>query len=342
MATGAGYAKLICGGDTMKDKVLDLLTAEDGFVSGQLISRKLGVTRAAVWKTVKSLQEAGYPIEAVPRKGYRIDPDADVLTARLVEASLRGQGLADMISRVVYESRTDSTNLMAKRYAEDHKESNILFIAARQENGRGRRGRTWISDSAEGLWFSLLLRPGLPAADLSLLTLFAGMCAAEALSGLGADVGLKWPNDLVARANGRKLGGILTEMMIEENMVDAAVIGIGINISNKSFPAEIESIATSLHLAGIDTSRITVLSQIAGNFFSRWHEFLQGREWLNEYTEYSLTLGKQVKVIGGGREILRGIATGLDINGELIVTDEKGQPHLVNSGEVSVRGLLGE
>jgi len=173
------------------------------------------------------------------------------------------------------------------------------------------------------------------------ITLFAGLCVAEALNSIGAATGIKWPNDIVSLKSGRKLAGILTETILEENRVSALIIGIGINVSTHSFSPEISETATSLQLeSGQISSRIEVLSAFLQVFARRYPEFATGI-WLADFRQLCVTLGRQVKVIQADGTGWTGQATGLDDEGELIVLDDAGEPKTVRSGEVSVRGLAG-
>lgn len=319
-----------------------MLKDSTDFLSGEQISHQLGVTRAAIWKTINALRKEGYPIEAIPNRGYRLAAGTDVLTKEEIMASLQRDGLLHAIQDVLFAQETDSTNLMARRAAEQHAPDLSLFVAERQLAGRGRRGRSWISDHRDGLWFSLLLRPEQAlAAQYAHMTLFAGLCAAQALNSLGIQVGIKWPNDLVALGSGRKLGGILTEMVVEENRVQSLIIGIGLNVGSKSFPDEINDLATSVFLeTGRIIPRVDVLAAVLRTFVSRYPEYTDTR-WLSDYRSLCLTLGRDIKVLPAFEPAWAGKAIDLDADGELIVEDTEGNRRVVRSGDVSVRGLFG-
>ncbi len=325
----------------MKNRVLEILQSSAGFVSGEKLSQQLGVTRAAVWKAVHALQAAGYPIEAVSNRGYYLAPGADILSQQEIIKSLDAAGLTPFINQVNYEASTDSTNRLARQASDQGAPDFSLFVAERQTAGRGRRGRAWLSDSRDGLWFSLLLRPQGETADLARITLFIGLCVAEALNTLGTTVGLKWPNDLVATGSGRKLGGILTEMTVEENTVHALIVGIGLNINTQTFTAELAGIATSLALeTGSAYRRADVLAAILRVLIRRYPSYRQTDLWLPDYRRLCLTLGREIRVeSAAGSWTAR--AVDLDEQGELVVVDTTGQRQTVRSGEVSVRGLLG-
>lgn len=325
----------------MKKQILDILKTSDDFISGEDLSRQLGVTRAAVWKVIHNLRREGYPIKAVTNRGYRLTSTPDVLSRDEIAEMLMRNNLDSIVSLAAFEPSAGSTNQLARLAADLGALDMSLFIAERQTAGRGRRGKSWLSDSQEGLWLSLLLRPVSEAADTAKITLFTGLCVTEALNRLGAQTGIKWPNDVVSKVSGRKLGGILTEMIVEENQVSALIIGIGINVSTQVFDPEIAATATSLRLeASCDYRRIEVLAAILTAFASRYPDFAAGG-WIKDYQQLCLTLGRQVLVIQADGTRWEGQATDLDDDGELIVINQAGEPKTVRSGEVSVRGLLG-
>ncbi|MBP1757694.1 MAG: birA, partial [Firmicutes bacterium] len=230
--------------------LLDTLYISTEYVSGELLSRRFGVSRAAVSKAIQSLTAAGWPIESVKHHGYRLSHLPDLLVEPILSDTLHRQGVRHFASSVQAWPSLDSTNLAARRGVEAGDPDGSLYVADEQTAGRGRRGKTWRSASGEGLWFSLLLIPDFAPELMARITLFAGLCAATALRELTSlDIRLKWPNDLVVLPEGRKLGGILTEMMVEENHIAGVIVGIGINVSTPEFPPELSAIATSLELA---------------------------------------------------------------------------------------------
>ncbi|HBP38571.1 MAG TPA: biotin--[acetyl-CoA-carboxylase] ligase [Clostridiales bacterium] len=323
----------------MKNQILLILKSNTGFVSGEDLSRRLGVSRTAVWKAVKALQQAGYPIEAVTRRGYRLAGNADVLSQEEIENSLAERDLSKWIKQVHYVPVTDSTNQMAREAAGAGALDGSLFVAGCQTRGRGRLGRRWLSSDTQGLWFSLLLRPSAEPAALAPITLFAGLCAAQALQQtLGLNIGLKWPNDLVAAGSGRKVCGILTEMMIEENLVHSVIIGIGLNVRTAEFPEEIRDSATSLFMeSGRLFSRLEVLAAILEILAARYPEYRNTDSWLGDYRRLCLTLGQDVVIHDSAGSSWTGRAEDLNAAGELVVIDRDGCRRVVRSGEVSLR-----
>ncbi len=230
--------------------LLDAYFHSADYVSGEAISRRFGVSRAAVSKAIQSLAAAGLPIESVKHHGYRLSHLPDLLIEPIISDTLRRSGVSHFATTVHAWPVVDSTNLAARRGVESGDHDGSLYIAEEQTAGRGRRGKSWLSQSGDGLWFSLLMIPDLAPEAMARITLFAGLCTATALRGLtGLDVQLKWPNDLVVMPEGKKLGGILTEMMVEENRIAAVIIGIGINVNTGGFPETLQPVATSIKLA---------------------------------------------------------------------------------------------
>jgi BirA family biotin operon repressor/biotin-[acetyl-CoA-carboxylase] ligase len=332
----------------MKDRLLEYLAAAHlagpDFVSGAELGQVFGVSRAAISKAVQSLTAAGIPIQSVKHRGYRLAEMPDRLLAPLLTAAFRTGGLNSLASVVRAFATVDSTNLAARRGAAAGDPSGTLYIAETQTAGRGRRGNSWLSDAGAGLWFSLLLRPDLPPERLALITLFAGLCTAEALRAeTGLDIRLKWPNDLILWPDGKKAGGILTEMLLEENCVTAVILGIGINVRSKVFPPELRDRAASLETAQPGLSRIGLLTAILRHLEQRGPDFLQdpAAGWLDAYRALCVTLDRPVRVHEAGGLVWDGRAVGLAAGGDLLVQTPDGLLTTVTAGEVSVRGLMG-
>jgi len=336
----------------MKDKILDILRRQKGFVSGETLSRQLGVSRSMIWKVVKALQQEGYPIEAITRRGYRLTGEPDILSETEMKRMLDESGLKAVFPAAFFQTQTDSTNLMARRAAENGAPNGSIFLAEEQTGGKGRRGRSWNSSKSQDLTFSLLFRPDAEPAGLAPVTLFAGLCTAAALNRLAGggsapaqrerpDYGIKWPNDIIAAASGRKLGGLLTELIVEENRVRALIIGMGININTTEFPADISRTATSLLLEQNKTyRRLDILRLILSEIAGRLPQIYNPESWLPEYRPLCLTLGREVRVIAQNGDFT-GKALDVDDEGELLVEMQNGGRQTVRSGEVSVRGLFG-
>ncbi len=324
----------------MKTKILTVLKESEGFVSGQDLCSVLGVSRTAVWKVIKQLEEEGYKIEAVRNKGYRLVEVADVMTKAEIGSRIHTKWMG---KNLLYLPVTDSTNIQAKKQGEGGAPHGTLVVADCQNAGKGRRGRSWSSPSGTSIYMSFLLRPQIPPRCASMITLIAGMASCQAVrEATGLKAQIKWPNDLVVR--GKKICGILTEMSAEMEQIHYIVTGIGINVNQQEFPEEIRTKATSLKLeTGRDLSRSEI---IAGTmeWFEKYFEIFLETEDLSrlrkEYEGLLANMNQEVLVLDPKGEY-KGICRGIQEDGELLVEQRDGRIGRVMSGEVSVRGIYG-
>ena len=211
-------------------------------ISGARIARETGMSRSTVWRWVERLRELGVRVKGQPRTGYFLEKVPDILTPDMVRKRLKGSLFG---KRVYHFFKTDSTNRVAMELGYADEPEGAVVLAEEQTAGRGRAGRSWHSERGAGLYVTLLLRPKLSPVQAPLLTMLAGLSAHTAvLAQTGLSAELKWPNDLLL--NGKKLGGILTEMYAEPNAVRFVIVGIGINVSQEKFPGELAGTATSL------------------------------------------------------------------------------------------------
>jgi BirA family biotin operon repressor/biotin-[acetyl-CoA-carboxylase] ligase len=216
----------------------------------------------------------------------------------------------------------------------------LLVATDEQSQGRGRRGRVWHSPAGENLYFSLLLRPALAAQRVAPLTLLVGAGLAQALTALGFSPRLKWPNDVLLEGpNGlRKVAGILAEMASEGGRVRHVVLGIGINVNSRRFPAELAEQAISLAaLRDAPLDRAEVLAAFLGVFEPLYDEFVAAgpASAIAAWQGYAL-LGQSCWVEAGSRRI-EGIAEAVDENGALLMRTRDGELVPVHAGEVNWR-----
>ena len=316
----------------MREKILGILKNADNYISGEEMSRRLGISRAAVWKHIKKLREEGYSILSVTNKGYRLRGEPDNISPERVADMLDTRYIGRSI---VHFNSTDSTNEEAKRRSD--MPEGTLFIAETQQSGKGRLGRAWESPRSGGIWASLLLKPDISAGELPQITLAAGVAVCRAIGG-GAKI--KWPNDIVMGT--KKVCGILTEMSAEPDRINYVVCGIGINVNVEKFPAELSEKATSIYNeTGIKQDRNALTARVMNEFERVYDIFLRDGfgALAEEYGRECVTLGKRVQVIYHNKKI-QGSATGIDESGALIVDTDDGRI-TVASGEVSVRGIYG-
>ena len=314
-----------------KEDVLALLEKSDAPVSGEQMCRALGMTRAGVWKAIEALRADGFDIEAAPRRGYRLC--AKPLQKQALERLLDGRFPAD---RLIVLPEVDSTNTYLKQLASNGAPDETAVLSIRQTAGRGRRGRSFLSEPG-GLYLSYLIRPHESAQELLHLTALAGLCVCNAVRQVtGMQPSIKWPNDPVL--NGKKLCGILTELSVslETQEPEYVVIGIGINVHEQTFSPDAAQVAGYLDAW---TDRPVSRGELAKALLEEL-DGLETLDGLREYRAACLTLGRTVRLLrpDGTQQ-----AEALDIDRDygLIVRYGDGREETVRSGEVSVRGLYG-
>lgn len=323
----------------MKTKILALLRNSGEYVSGQDLCNQFGVSRTAVWKAINQLKEAGYEIEAVQNKGYKLKSYPDILSENEIASRMQTKWAG---KNTYYHKETGSTNADAKRLGDEGQEHGTLVVADMQTMGRGRRGRSWQSPSGTTISMSLLLKPNFAPNKAPMLTLVMALAISKAMEEVcGLEVKIKWPNDIVI--NGKKVCGILTEMNAEIDYIHYVVIGVGINVNLSEFPDEIMDIATSLmREKGRKISRAEIIERSMYYFELYYERFLETLDlslFMEEYNQYLVSLDKEVKVLDPKGEMI-GVSKGINAEGELLV--ESGEEIIsVYAGEVSVRGLYG-
>ncbi len=316
-----------------------MLRETDGYVSGQELCNKFGVSRTAIWKVINQLKERGYQIEAVQNKGYRMLSAPDVINVPELE-SLRNTQWAGC--EIHYFESVDSTNTKAKELAEQGHPQGTLVVAERQTLGKGRRGRQWESPAGDGIFMTMVLKPDINPNNASMLTLVTALATARAITVVtGEPAQIKWPNDIVM--DGRKIVGILTEMSAQFDYISHIVIGVGINVHNDTFPEEIAQTAGSLYLVcGRRFHRASLIEAFLEEFERMYEIYLQTEDMTGLQKEYESMLankGRQVRVMDP-KDSFEGRAMGITKKGELIV-DTWESRKMVSSGEVSVRGIYG-
>lgn len=243
----------------------------------------------------------------------------------------------------------DSTNTKAKQLAEAGRSEGTLIVSEKQTAGRGRRGRSWLSESEEGIYMSFLLRPKLPTQKVSALTLLSALAVVKAIKEIcNVEAEIKWPNDVIIAK--KKICGILTEMSSEENDIRYVVVGMGINANTTDFPEEIKDTAGSIYLqTGRKVNRSELTAIVARYFCSYYERFCKEQSLASFVEEYNAVLAnrdKEVRIYYGmvenstSEQTDIGIARGIDSEGALLA-EVNGKMQRIISGEVSVRGLYG-
>ena len=307
----------------------------NGFCSGELLAKELGVSRAAVWKAVESLKKSGYEIEAVTRKGYRIDKNNDLLSAESIAPFLEEHCQKLKIQTF---SSLESTNLTAKQLALAGAEEGTVVLTEEQTLGRGRLGRSFFSPAGAGIYFSIILRPELKAFEAVLITTAAAVAVCRAVKETtGAEAQIKWVNDIYV--NERKICGILTEALtgFESGSVECVILGIGLNFCQPEggFPPELRDRAGCLFAKKPDG---TMRSRLAGAILNHAYALcssVENRAFLEEYRQRSLILGREITVSHSG-EIQSAVACAIDQSGGLLVRYPDCSLETIHSGELSL------
>lgn len=324
----------------MKRKILEILKAEAGYISGQAMSKRLGISRTAVWKYMNGLKEEGYVIDSVNKKGYKLLQEPDQIREEDIRACLHTSCFG---RQIFYYKETDSTNIRAKEADPRTVMHGGLFIADMQTAGKGRRGHTWGSARGMNIYMTYWLKPDIPIGRVSALTLVAALAVANALQEIeGIVPEIKWPNDVVV--NGKKICGILTEMSSEGTDINYVVVGIGVNVNIEEFPEDLKAKATSVRLeTGKDHARFAIIGSITNFFEDYYMQFEKAGDMsplLEAYNALLVNRDRRVIVIEkNSRKEYTAIA--LDRDGSLLVRDDAGAVHSIISGEVSVRGVDG-
>jgi BirA family biotin operon repressor/biotin-[acetyl-CoA-carboxylase] ligase len=318
-----------------KEKILNLLrSANSGYISGEELARKCGISRTMVWKHIKSLEREGFGIEAVPSQGYKITTMPDILRQSDIKPGLKTRVMGKAIHLL---SEVASTNTLAMELAASGKPEGTVVIAEMQTGGKGRLGRKWISPKGN-LYLSVVLRPNVPMHKAPLITLMGAVAVASAIrTTCGLAAGIKWPNDILV--SGKKVSGLLTEMSAEQDRIRHIVLGIGVDVNMEmvELPPEVRSLTTTLAAeAGAKINRTTLLQQLLRDLESWYQKFLTNdADILEAWKQLNMTVGNRVTVSGAG-ETLAGLAQGVDKEGRLIVRLDDATMRTVAAGDVTI------
>jgi BirA family biotin operon repressor/biotin-[acetyl-CoA-carboxylase] ligase len=303
-------------------------------ISGARIAKEIGVSRSTVWRWAQRLRGLGVKVKGQPATGYFLEQVPDILTPDMLKQRLKGSLFG---KRVFHFFKTDSTNRVALELGHAGEPEGAVVLAEEQTAGRGRTGRKWHSERAAGIYETLLLRPKLAPVQAPLLTMMAGLSAHTAVQAVtGLEVDLKWPNDLLIQ--GKKVGGILTEMHAEPGQIRFVIVGIGLNVNQEKFPGELANTATSLRAeTGKPQSRMELLVRLLREFEGDYNRFVHEGvasvvarfESISSYAK-----GKRVRVTNG-TESYAGTTAGLGPEGLLQVQRDDGRMMTVIAGDVA-------
>lgn len=317
-----------------KNEVLAILEKSRGsFVSGQELADKLNISRSAVWKAIRALDERGLKVRAVRNRGYMLDGGSDVLSEEGIAAFLP-ERFSDC--RIIYMESVDSTNALAKRLAPEDAASGTIIVAGEQTEGRGRSGKSFFSPAGSGLYMSVVLRPENPPARPQMTTVAAALSVCRAIEKQAPlTPGIKWVNDIML--DGKKVCGILTEAVtdLEGGGIDCIIVGIGINCRTPlegAFPGDIRDYAGALDFPGLLRGKLA--ADIASNLLDTF-ENLEDKALTEEYRQRSVMQGKRVGFVYNGRRVEADVQ-GIDDDCGLVVVFDDGERVTLTGGEVSI------
>jgi BirA family biotin operon repressor/biotin-[acetyl-CoA-carboxylase] ligase len=321
---------------TTKDLVLALLKGTEDFLSGEEMSRRLKVSRAAVHTAVTALRGEGYEIQSTTNRGYRLAGSPGRLNMGEILPWLP-EGRAE---RVLFLESVESTNTYLRR--ESGAPGGLTVVANGQTGGRGRQGRGFYSPKDMGVYLSMLVRPEASHADTAGISACAALAVADAIEAVaGLRPGVKWVNDLLL--GGKKICGILTELAVEAETgrVEHLIVGAGVNVNQSpgDFPEELRTIATSIRaFSGVTVDR----GHLAGEMIHRFDALFSGwpgnkGKYLEAYRRDCVTLGREISILAGD-SVRTAFAEDLGDDFSLIVRTPDGRREALRYGEVSVRG----
>lgn len=316
-------------------RILEVLRAKShAYISGEQLSQELNMSRTAIWKHVNALRDLGYKVEAITSVGYKLVSSPELLLPLEVKNGLNTRVIGQNIH---WEYEVNSTNTLALQLADQGSPEGTLVVSESQKQGRGRLGRSWISQPETGIYMSLILRPTFVPMKASCITFISAIAVTEAIKEyLGIDAKIKWPNDVMIL--GKKTAGILTELRAEMESIHYVIVGIGINVNNTHFPKALSEKVTSLALEYHEkVSRIKLLQALLRSF-ERWYLRTlkeQPGQTFERWRDLSCTLGNLVEV-NLGDEIARGLATRLEPNGSLYLKLDSGEERQILAGDVTM------
>lgn len=316
-----------------KEQLLRLFEENRGaFFSGEELAQRLAISRTAVWKAVNGLRNQGYPIDAVPKKGYRLCTETDILSQPAVEKYLDPENRG--LHLHVFPS-VPSTNSVLRDLAADGAPEGTVVLAGEQTAGRGRRGRSFYSPPDTGVYLSVLLRPG-ETGQAAALTTMAAVAVCEAIEAVsGQTASIKWVNDVYV--GGKKVCGILTEASVglETGAMDYAVVGVGINVCPPAggFPPELADIAGSVFPAPVNDGKNRLAAEFLNRLFACCRE---PGDYVNRYRSRCFVLGRDITVLSADGP-KRARALDVDDRCRLLVRDENGEETALFAGEISIK-----
>ena len=311
-------------------------------VSGTKIAEEIGTSRSEVWRLNQQLRALGVDVAGHPATGYQLRAVPDLLLPEMLAASLKGT-IFGAGKQIHHYYKIGSTNAEAMRWAGEGAAEGSVFLAEEQVAGRGRGAHSWHSARSMGIYCSVILRPAMAPSDALIFSLAAGLAVRAAVAEIAPQfvADLKWPNDLLL--GGKKFCGFLTEMNAEATRVRHLVVGVGINVNQVKFPAELREIATSLRMeTGTEWSRVELCAGLLKSLDREYRSLVEDGEAraviVRRFEESSSSVrGRKVTIEENGG--LAGVTEGLDERGFLLVRTAEGLRTVVSGTVRTVENL---
>jgi len=305
--------------------IVELLSGKK-YVSGNELGKIFGISRAAVHKRIKTLRKNGYVIVS-SQQGYKIEQREDVFNGYEVLKLIKGR--LSVCRDIIHTKNAESTQIKIKELAEQNFPEGTVFCADRQSRAYGRMGRKW-SAAEGGLWFSFILRPSLPPDEAPKLALIISIALSRILEKkFNIKTSVKWPNDILFK--GKKLSGIIIEMSAEQDRINWAAVGIGINLNNV-LPASMRGDIVSLgEITGKNISRAFVLAEFMTEFDGIYKRFIKRgfEHFAREYNKKVAFIDEVIK-IDRGYDIIKGINKGINSSGKLMIRTKNGTEEIIS------------
>ena len=318
-------------------KVLTFLqTHNTEYLSGQDLSDVLRISRVAVWKHIRKIQELGYNVESKQKIGYKLISNSELLLPWEITSNLKTKVIG---KQAYYFDSIDSTQNQALKMAQDITKDGTIIVAAKQTGGKGRDGRKWISPKG-GIWISIILHPKF---DISITTLFpiasslALSLAIEKIFSVKPE--LKWPNDLTIK--GKKVAGMLVDVSLESNRIENLVLGVGINfdVNVKQIEKSLKGTPNFYGVSSLSDQKQNVKPiQLVQTFLLELEKIYKAlnekqiKKIISEWTSRSSTIGRNVELNTIDSKI-KGKAIKIDDDGALIVS-KNNKTHKVIAGDI--------
>ena len=318
---------------TTKEMLLEFFEVRKGsYFSGEEIAGRLGVSRAAVWKAVKLLQNDGYEIKAVTNKGYCLSAETDILSAQGIRKYLC-ENCRDL--EIIVLPTAESTNTLVRKSAAQGAKEGYTILSNAQTGGRGRYGRHFFSPEDTGIYLSILLKPSVPSSRALGITTMAAVAMCEAIEEVSRETArIKWVNDIYV--NGKKVCGILTEaaLDLESGMLQYAVLGVGVNVylPREGFPKDIRQTAGSVFTAPAEDAKNRLAAAFLNHFMSYYQAQNLG-DYTQKYRNRNLVIGKKATVRKDNTSRTVDVC-GIDDDCRLIVRYEDGTIAHLSYGEI--------